>query len=346
MSLADAPAGRTILTHFSREADGGVYVTFRGTEYFSEEWRTPVDFAVWCLVQQFPEGWYEEQRSKPDREMHPLARWYRTYLEFKLEYDRTPNTTPLASYMPGHAKAFVLLAINHYVLGFHDVVIAKQVRDLFNPRQFQGALYEICVLAGVQRANFSLATENESDNTKKHPEAIATHPLHPGLIAIEAKSIHRNGVFNFADGTPVPSLDRIDQEFVDFVVRQMAKQIEATIPKISDKAMFLFIDLNLPVQVAMHVVTQWQQKVEKVLNSLDPWRDETGAFIGRKINMITVSNLGLSSMDSSIGSSDFLHFYFAPSARECLHPLASALVPQLKAAFSSYGTYVEHDGIQ
>ena len=163
----------------------------------------------------------------------------------------------------------------------------------------------------------------------------------PGPVAIEAKSIHRQGVFNFTNGTPVPSLDRVDKKFVSFVVRQIGKQIEATIPKVSDKPIFLFVDLNLPTPVALRVVTQWKSEAENILNQVDPWCDSDGKFIGRKINMITVSNLGLSSMDHTARSSEFLHFFFTPDANECLYPEVSGLIPQLKEGFKNYGTYAE-----
>ena len=131
-------------------------------------------------------------------------------------------------------------------------------KRLLTGKDFQGARHELWVAALCVVAGFDLTFEDETDNTRGHPEFIATDRFSPAKIAVEAKSRHRRGVKGFKGG-----VDRNPGESVD--VRGLVLDAYS---KSKDLPLYVFVDVNLPPVADEETWNQWLGEIDTTMSDL------------------------------------------------------------------------------
>jgi hypothetical protein len=127
-----------------------------------------------------------------------------------------------------------------------DVYYLQLVHELPTPLRdrlidydaFQGARYEIAVAASLVRAGFEIEWLRNRQS-KKHCEFNAIHKVTKEVIAVEAKSRRRPGVYHQKGDLPDLGVMKADI---------FSLYNEATLQNPGDKPFGVFIDINLPSQ--------------------------------------------------------------------------------------------------
>ena len=186
----------------------------------------------------------------------------------------------------------------------------------------------------MMRAGFDIDYEDESDGSRKHPEFIATHQRDKSPIAVEAKSIHRAGVLGFKTGNPVP---KIETGSAHKIAAQVCGQVEGALRKASGFPFYIFVDLNLPAVVAEHFAPSLLDELQVILPQIDHGFDENGVFVGKTMNLLTVTNWPMHLGEETAKGRDTLNLFLNPAEGDCRFPEGSRNVDDVKAAVKSYG---------
>ena len=151
------------------------------------------DFQLNHLLWLLGEDWFNAEMAKPLEDRHVILKW-RDERNRQLRKHQDPNDPEalVRAPMTGGMRALHVLADDLYQLAHALEPPRKILTRLRDPRQFQGARYEI--LAASLFARCGLEIEFIEDSTKRNPEFIAEKDGE--RIAVEAKSRHRAGVLN------------------------------------------------------------------------------------------------------------------------------------------------------
>ncbi len=227
--------GRPII---SAMYQGYRFVAVHSTMHYSKKWKTVPDFLFYYIthVLNKSDDWGKKEILKPLKDRHEILKWYNGLCLY--QQAQPVNEHGLYGGIPsGSAAAYLHLAHDLYRLDDHQSLQADVVKRLKDPKQFQGARYELFVAAACIRAGYKLKYEDESDNTRKHHEFIGVHEVTGQRVAVEAKSRHRRGVKGFLGGLfKAPHEQKADIE----PLLRSALDKPTTDPKV------IFIDLNLP----------------------------------------------------------------------------------------------------
>jgi len=199
----------------------------------------------------------EAEEKKPFDERHPALQWMYAFVAHhnKIRFDG--NIDPHASQI-GAGAAWYRFAYDLYTIQDNAKLEAILKKRLLNPDSFQGARHELWVAALSVGAGFVLEFEDESDNSKTHPEFIGIDKSSKVRIAVEAKSRRRKGAYGFAGGKDiVPGL------IVD--VRQL---ILDAYTKKTEFPFYIFIDVNLP-GADKQIYSGWLTEIEKTMADLE-----------------------------------------------------------------------------
>jgi hypothetical protein len=213
-----------------------------------------------------------------------------------------------------------MLAYDLYILKHHASLQRDVLRRLKQAEGFQGARYELFVAATLLRAGFDLDFKNERDNTRKHPEFVATHRLTGEKIAVEAKSRHRRGVLGFP-GKREPD-DRLRADISGLLTKALGK--------VKNQPFLIFIDLNLPPSSGNLFDKSWFKEVVGLVEAQDEENPE-----GHPYNMLLFSNIphhyGLE--ERSDPPRDFL----AVVSLKPRTPFSQSLLEEIDVAARQYG---------
>lgn len=112
-------------------------------------WKTFGDFLKDYLVEKLTSAWgTSEIQSKALKDRHPILQWYDALCEFQQRNLHTADEAGLFHAQPdGPTLAYYLLAYDLYQLAENAEVQARFLARLRDPRQFQGARYELAVAA-------------------------------------------------------------------------------------------------------------------------------------------------------------------------------------------------------
>jgi hypothetical protein len=163
--------------------------------YYNKQWKTFTDFLLAYIRDALGIEWGQKQLTKPLAERHTIMKWYDHLCRRQQGLQRDENGF-YSMEADGITSAFVHLAYDLYVLGDHGKLQEQVKGRLLRNDHFFGARYELFVAATCIRAGFSIEYENESDQTRKHPEFIATHKATGFVMAVEAKARHRSELAN------------------------------------------------------------------------------------------------------------------------------------------------------
>jgi hypothetical protein len=191
------------------------------------------DFLTNYLKAQLVVDWGNAELKKPLEARHQILKWYDSLCRYqrtiKPEADGTYRAEPSGAMLAWNRLAYDLYLIKH-----NAKLQARILERLKHPDQFQGARFELVVAATMVVAGFKIDYEDESDTSRKHAEFIAKH--RSGLVvAVEAKSRHRDGVLGFKS----PKAQVTDKVQVENILRgALAKEPSAPF--------FIFVEVNLP----------------------------------------------------------------------------------------------------
>ena len=242
-------------------ASGHKFVAVGNTLYWSKDWKVFPDFLMDYIKIVLGREWLESNVSKPYKERHEIIKWLEKMTDFQKQQKK--DIDGLYSAIPNGAMlAYMTLAYDIYTLRHHSALQNEVIKRLKNPKQFQGALYELFVAATFIRAGFEINYEDETDRSKNHPEFIAVHKKTGQKISVEAKSRHREGLLGYPGETSKQVKIRIIQ------------LINKALRKVSHYPFIIFIDLNLPVNINKSLHQQWIKKImfsfsKKFNNNLD-----------------------------------------------------------------------------
>jgi len=201
--------------------------------YFSKSWKTFPDFLSHFVRNVLTPEWGNAELKKDERDMHPVALWYRRSALLQAAHAGAPGevfNTPAT----GAVRAYLELAYNLYLLE-HNVELRKRlVERLKHPDQFLGALTEIRVAGMFIRAGFSMEFENEDDSTRSHCEYVATHRTSGKKFAIEVKT---------RTWATYPSDDDHGCRAVQIGTRRL---LRAALKKAADHERIVFVELAMP----------------------------------------------------------------------------------------------------
>jgi len=226
--------------------------------YYSKKWKMFPDFLMDYIVSILEPEWCQSEHKKPYDTRHQILKWYDKICEFHKK--QTPDSDNIYRVMPsGCMAAYLSLAYDLYILRHHQALQDYIIKRLKHPDQFQGARYELFVTATCIRAGFNIEFENEQDRTKKHPEFIIRHKETGEKFSVEAKSKHREGVLGYHGQTTN----------ADEIKLKIGKLINKAIEKKNEFPNVIFIDLNLPYEVAKNIIgTQPPNKISKILEQI------------------------------------------------------------------------------
>lgn len=177
----------------------------------------------------------EAEEEKPLDERHPALQWMAAFVEHQNTVINGESADPHASQI-GAGAAWCRFAYDLYTIKDNATLEAILAKRLVNPGTFQSARHELWIAALCVSAGFNLAFEDESDNTKTHPEFIATDKFSDVRIAVEAKSRRRKTAYGFTGGKDIAPGEMVDS-------RQL---ILDAYKKKTELPFYVFVDVNLP----------------------------------------------------------------------------------------------------
>lgn len=205
----------------------------------------------------FGEPMLEAEEKKPLNERHPALQWMEAYVEHHNKTVAEGNHDPRATQI-GAGAAWYRFAYDLYTIQDNAKLEVVLKNRLLDPDRFQSARHELWVAALNVTAGFELQFENESDNTKTHPEFIGTDKFSNARIAVEAKSRRRNGAYGFASGKDIAPGEIVG-------IRQL---ILDAYKKKTNLPFYVFIDVNLPA-AETETYGRWLAEIDQTMADLE-----------------------------------------------------------------------------
>lgn len=325
---------RTPQPYVARRIGERWVVDVGGREYDVDVSKPPFDFLLNYISGKLRRGWKTAQASLPVHDQHPLFRWLSSALEFHRLAQLDANWWSQHS-LDFRARSLVLLATDLLTLDKDRVLQHILLERLHGADSFQGALHEVSVAATMIREGFAIRMEDERRGVGKHPEFIATHPTSGVRIAVEAKSRHRTGVLGHRSGKAPPIAETASRQEL---AAEVFRLVRRAIPKANGLPLYVFVDLNVPPNVADVVGESWEQELADLFGRVDP-PYEHGVKVGKTINMLMIANRAMYyGEEEHREGGDMSVFCLAPDAASCRHPTASAYVESIVDAMQQYGT--------
>jgi hypothetical protein len=315
--------------------DGTPVVDLGGTKYPVDPSKPPAFLFPSYLEGRLGFEWFAIERALSPNLRHPIVSWFDDYAAFLGAFERQGPLKPYQDIMSPGAVALIILAYDMYTLDRDRLLQKALVKRLLDKRAVQGVLHETSVSATMMRAGFEVLFEDETDSKRKHPEFVAIHRQSKLRVAVEAKSIHRRGVLGYELGNPPPTPGTASAHKI---AAQVCGQVERSIPKARGLPLYVFVDLNLPPATVEAVAPALFSEFKEILPQVDTGTDASGVFIGRAMNLLTVTNRPTNLGQLKHTGGDTLHLFLHPDPVDCRYPDASTHVPDVKAAVKNHGT--------
>lgn len=212
-------------------------VAVGNTIHYSRNWKFFPDFLSDYLKSVMGIEWGNAEIKREWDERHPLMCWYHDYCLWQKKSEQRPDATYTAI-ATGVVYCYLGIAYGLYLLSHNVELQDRLVKRLKDPRNFQGAYYEIIVASCLIRAGFALNLEDEADATAKHCEFSATSKKTGKKYWVEAKMRSVRGMLGKTklDGSPPTS--KADA--------QVTKHLREALEKPALDERLIFIDVNAP----------------------------------------------------------------------------------------------------
>jgi SEC-C motif len=249
------------------EFQGNKIVAVGDSIFWGKHWKTFVDFLLHYITHVMTKEWRQAELAKPLTDRHPIMQWHDAMTRF-LSSGAAIDGGLREGIPDGPTQAYFSLAYDLYVVRDHLLLQERLTKRLRHPDQFQGARYELFAIATCIRAGYTIALEDESDTSTKHHEFLATHSDTKQVIAVEAKSKHRDGVLGF-NGTPK------SREAWNAGLNRLLNE---ALKKPTPHPRVIFLDQNLPGDASREQVDGWLNEMIAMLNKplmknggVSPW---------------------------------------------------------------------------
>ena len=197
----------------------------------------------------FGVAYLEEQEKMPLHSRHPALQWMYKYVE-QTQANEVTQT--------GAGAAWYRFAYDLYTIRDNAKLEKIMKKRLLDIEYFQGARHELWTAALFITANFEIDFEDEVNNSRKHPEFIATDRETTVRIAVEAKSRHRRGVKGFSGGSQKHPGEEVGVR--GLVVDAYQKEC--------DLPLYVVVDVNLPPQTQEYSLEGWLLEMDHMMNDL------------------------------------------------------------------------------
>jgi hypothetical protein len=231
--------------------DGTRMVAAGGNIYKSVPGETWHGFLYDHLQYNLGTAWFEAEAMKPREERHIIINWFEEICRKELGPEgRFTKWSQIED--TGATLAFRSLSYDLVCLLQGGCTADELIRRLKLPDQFEGARYEIWVIASFLRAGYSIEFEDESDRRTTHCEFTATNKAMGQKYSVEAKRRHRQGA-----GPEMPLTTRLDVQGL----------IAEALRKTAAHERIIFIDINMPPNPGSIVDAPWIKQFQRA-NSL------------------------------------------------------------------------------
>jgi hypothetical protein len=212
-------------------------VAVKNTVYFSNQWKTFIDFLAHYVKQKLDPAWGNAEIAKPLNERHIFMQWYDALCAFQKKAIREPGKVT-ESAANGVLACYFSVAYALYLLEHNVELQDRLIHRLKDPGNFQGAYYELMVASALIRAGFELALEDETDPNSKHCEFSAVSRETGKKYWVEAKMRAVVGELGRtpADGTTSQN-----------PISQLVRHLNGALAKPAADERLIFIDLNTPM---------------------------------------------------------------------------------------------------
>ena len=235
------------------------FVASGKTLAYSKSWKVFPDFLNNHLHGLLGKEWGEAQIKLPLDEQHPVVQW-RT-INALAQYEMSPDEHGLYGSDIGATNAWFRLAYDLYLVEHNAELQRKLLRRLRNPAMFQGARFEAAVAAMMLASGYDLRYSEEK-GPGKHPEFYATDRKTGVVLAVEAKSRHRQGILGFGGKVEAIEPESFD---IDTLIRD-------AVAKDTREPLLIFIEINVPTllcvetqeRVYRELEVAWQAVQERV----------------------------------------------------------------------------------
>ncbi len=313
--------------------DGVRVIAFPSRTLAASTWINFNDFLVTYIRTVFGSKWYDAQLDRPHAEQLPVIRWHAHLRE--LERKIPKNSSGLREVaMDGPLRCLITLAYDLFLIEHHRSFSPELIERLRSPATFQSARHEASVASIMIRAGFRLAWEDESDNSEKHPEFIATEVVSGLKVAVEAKSVHRDGVLGSTQGHVPPTLDVVRPRKE---AERVCGLVKKALPKARGLPYLVFVDLNLEASVAKKVATEWGPHFNEILPQVDTGYDACGVKEGFIHNLLMVTNFAAQYDAPGVPSNEPISFLHCPYQVHCRHPITDETIGRVEHGVQTYG---------
>lgn len=213
---------------------------------YSKKWKTFHDFLFDYLRLTVGNDWGAGELQKEPGDRHPVIQWYISLCEYQKEHIKEPGKIH-SGICTGTVAAYLALSYDLYLIRHHSLLQECLVNRLKIKDQFQGARYEVYVIAVFMKAGFDIAFEDETDRSRSHCEFTAIHKTTGMKYAIEAKSRHRPGLLGRPGKPQNPDQIRL----------RVGRLLRSALAKETAEERIVFIDVNMPPENVGPFATSW-----------------------------------------------------------------------------------------
>ncbi|MEM5471229.1 hypothetical protein WNZ14_05770 [Hoeflea sp. AS60] len=214
-------------------------VAVGNTILHSEKWKTFEDFLFTYLKMKLGTEWGNAELAKPLAERHTILQWYDEVARLQLDCIALPGEIT-ATPATGGVICYLGLAYNLYILDHNSELQERFLSRVRDPKNFQGAYYELIVASILIRAGFTLVLEDEADLNSKHCEFSAVSRTTGKKYWVEAKMRAVEGLFGKTAQDGVRGTERD-------ATGNMTAHIKAALLKPAEDERLIFVDLNAEV---------------------------------------------------------------------------------------------------
>ena len=224
-------------------------VAVGNTVHWSSKAKTFPDFLGEYIKRVLGSDWGNAELAKPFDERHTLLQWYYNFCRYQATTIKRPGEVSSAE-MTGVVACYLGTAYSLYLLDHNVELQARLVRRLKNPKDFQGAYYELIVANTLIRAGFKLTLEDETDLSMKHCEFAAVSQRTGKKYWVEAKMRAVVGLLGKDDNDGTRKANPISQ---------MIPHLNAALRKPAADHRLIFVDLNTDATIGADGKPIWTQ---------------------------------------------------------------------------------------
>lgn len=258
--------GRPII---STEIDGHRMVAVGNEIRFSKRWKVFSDFLNDYMKTVIGSDWGNAEIAKPFEKRHPIMQWYDGYCRFQKNFTKKVGGL-YSGTATGVAYCYFGLAYSLYLLKHNVELQDRLLRRLRDPKQFQGAYYELIVANVLIRAGFDLELEDEVNDETKHCEFSAVSHATGAKYWVEAKMRSVAGLLAKTDADGSRSKDPTDR---------LSEHVRLAFQKPAADKRLIFVDLNAPGEPE-NAVPSWVERAARRLEDRERGTpDEQTAYV-------------------------------------------------------------------